>query len=90
MLHLLVFVHPCASHTYQPPPFTFAVQSSKLLLELVHEAADGGADGSQVEVGADADRRPIVGLGQGWQRCQILWEAWERKVTQGTVMEMKI
>ncbi|KAA8582655.1 hypothetical protein FQN60_006326 [Etheostoma spectabile] len=29
---------------------TFPVQSLELLLELVHEAADGGADGSQVQL----------------------------------------
>lgn len=35
---------------------TFPVQELQLLLELVHQAADGGAEGSQVEVGVDADR----------------------------------
>ena len=51
---------------------TFPVQPPELLLELVNEAADGGADGSQVEVGVDADRRPIGGLGRGRQRRQVL------------------
>lgn len=51
---------------------TFPVQPSELLLELVGEATDGGADGSQVEVGVDAHRRPIGGLGRGRQRRQVL------------------
>lgn len=51
---------------------TFPIQPSELLLELVGEATDGGADGSQVEVGVDAHRRPIGGLGRGRQRRQVL------------------
>lgn len=34
---------------------TFPVQPLQLLMELVYEAADGGADGSQVQVSVDAD-----------------------------------
>lgn len=54
---------------------TFPVQPFELLLELVDEVADGGADGSQVEVSVDADRRPISGLRRGRQRRQVLQEA---------------
>lgn len=57
---------------------TFPVQSLELLLELVHEVADGGADGSQVEVSVDADPRPIGGLGRGRQRRQVLPETREK------------
>lgn len=53
---------------------TFPVQPFELLLELVDEVADGGADGSQVEVSVDADRRPIGGLRRGRQRRQVLQE----------------
>lgn len=57
---------------------TFPIQPFKLLLELVHEAANGGADASQIEVSVDADRRPISGLGRGLHRRQVLQEVKEK------------
>lgn len=51
---------------------TFPVQPFELLLELIDEVADGGSNGSQVEVGVDADGRPISGLRRGRQRRQVL------------------
>lgn len=64
---------------------TFPVQPFELLLELVDEVADGGADGSQVEVSVDADRRPISGLRWGRQRRQVLSGTRKSKVMQGEV-----
>lgn len=61
---------------------TFCVEPLELLLELADEVADGRADGSQVQVGVDADRRPIRGLRRRRQRCQLLLGGWgaRRKV----------
>lgn len=62
---------------------TFSVQPLELLLELVHEVADRRADGAQVQVSVDADRRPIRGLRRRWQRRQLLPGDAERDVRWG-------
>lgn len=81
----------CKSQRNQPRPaaLTFPVQPSELLLELLDEAADGGADGSQVDVGVDADRRPVGGLGRGWQRRQVLQEIEEARLNYHASGEIK-
>lgn len=65
---------------------TFPVQSLELFLEPIHQAADGGADGAQVEVSVDADRRPIGGLRRGRQHRQVLREVGQR---QGSESKME-
>ena len=77
-LQIIVFYHQKSEDLIWVASLTFPVQSFKLLLELVHEAADGGTDGSQVEVSVDADRRPVAGLGRGRQLRQMLRETAER------------
>lgn len=53
---------------------TFSIKPLKLVLELLDEAADRGAERPQVDVGVYADPRPIGGLGRVGQRGEVLWK----------------